>query len=395
MRKRLFVLLAVLLFVMVFSQNLFASSNSQLNRVVVTFSPLVVKNINCTSQLFNVFVNLSKNKTELSKTISENYCGIQVCISSSKSPEELFNIINPLLEKSFKASENLFNSRIKFEIKPIDRLYQFFIKNDSSAFKAQPVSIRFFDYSGKELENFYSDHFKDNETSSDEAIDEGEAESAKNEKESNNIIDRFCKLYENCYATNAERPNVQAVSKPILAKLVFWNNLNPDSFISASLIKNKLIFDGETNQKNSGIELLNTGKGLVLVVLSEVEKNSLYAQHLLMNKRIEAAVSGIGPKEWEAWNSKLLEVMRNDRRDFKRLCLTPGINIGVERALIRFHKNLILRNQILSVKQKSSQLRQSIIFICLLIHSRLFMLVMKKSSKMEPMLQSVLKDIVP
>lgn len=325
MKKRLLVLFAAMFIFLGFTQTLSASSNSQLNRVVVTFSPLVVKNLNCTSRLFNLFENLSKNKTELSDTIeetgalwsvSENYCGIQVCISSSKSPDELFNIINYLLERSYNASENLFNGKFNLEIKPIDRLYQFFIKADSNAFKSQPVTIRFFDYSGKELEDYYSKHFMTKP--SEEAVGEGEAELTENDNEAKNFIKKYCKLYEKCFSTNSERPNVQAVSKPILAKMIFWNNLTPDSFVSASLIKNKLIFDGETNQKNSGIELINTGKGLVLVVLSEVEKNSLYSQHLLMNKRIEAAVSGIGPKEWEAWNSKLLEVMRNDRRDFNK-----------------------------------------------------------------------------
>ena len=327
------VLFVALLFVLSFTQTLFASGNNQLNRVVVTFSPLVVKNLNCTSQLFNLFEKLSKNKTELSDTIEssgalwsvcENYCGLQVCISSSKSPEELFDIINYLLERSYNASENLFNSRFNLEIKPIDRLYPFFVKTDSKAFKSEPVTIRFFDYSGKELEDFYSKHFM--AKSSDDAVGEGEAEPAENDNEAKNIVKKFCKLYEKCFATNDERPNVQSVSKPILAKMIFWKNLTPDTFVSASLIKNKLIFDGESNQKNSGIELINTGNGLVLIVLSEVEMNSLYSQHLLMNKRIDAAVSGIGPKEWEAWNSKLLEVMRNDRRDNNKKAMFDAWN---------------------------------------------------------------------
>ena len=331
MKKGLLVIFTALLFVSCFAQNLYAATNNQLNRVVVTFSPLVINNINCTNQLFNLFVELSKNKTKLSETIedsgmlwsiSQNYCGIQISFSSSKSLEELFTIVSMLLEKSFALSDKLLENQNNNNVKAIDRLYLFAVKPDAVAFKSNPVTIRFFDYLGKEDTDFYSKHFQKNEANE---ADNGEDSLLTDKKDLTDVIAKYCDFYKKCAETCSVRPNIQPVSKPILAKLLIWDNLTPDTFISASLVKNKLIFDGENNQ-NSGIELINTGNGMALVVFCETEKNSLYAQHLLMNKRIDAAVSGIGPKEWEAWNTKLLEVMRNDRRDLSKKAMFDAWN---------------------------------------------------------------------
>ena len=331
MKKGLLVIFTALLFVSCFAQNLYATTNNQLNRVVVTFSPLVIKNINCTNQLFNLFVELSKNKTKLSETIedsgmlwsiSQNYCGIQISFSSSKSLEELFTIVSMLLEKSFALSDKLLENQNNNNVKAIDRLYLFAVKPDAVAFKSNPVTIRFFDYLGKEVPDFYSKHFQKNEANE---ADNGDDSLLTDKKDLTDVIAKYCDFYKKCAETCSVRPNIQPVSKPILAKLLIWDNLTPDTFISASLVKNKLIFDGENNQ-NSGIELINTGNGMALVVFCETEKNSLYAQHLLMNKRIDAAVSGIGPKEWEAWNTKLLEVMRNDRRDLSKKAMFDAWN---------------------------------------------------------------------
>ncbi|MBQ3644345.1 MAG: hypothetical protein II961_07075 [Candidatus Riflebacteria bacterium] len=331
MKKGLLVIFTALLFVSCFAQNLYAATNNQLNRVVVTFSPLVIKNINCTNQLFNLFVELSKNKTKLSETIedsgmlwsiSQNYCGIQISFSSSKSLEELFTIVSMLLEKSFALSDKLLENQNNNNVKAIDRLYLFAVKPDAVAFKSNPVTIRFFDYLGKEVPDFYSKLFQKNEANE---ADNGDDSLLTDKKDLTDVIAKYCDFYKKCAETCSVRPNIQPVSKPILAKLLIWDNLTPDTFISASLVKNKLIFDGENNQ-NSGIELINTGNGMALVVFCETEKNSLYAQHLLMNKRIDAAVSGIGPKEWEAWNTKLLEVMRNDRRDFNKKAMFDAWN---------------------------------------------------------------------
>ena len=328
MKKTALALLVVFLLA-ISSIRCMADNAVKLNRVVVTFSPLVVNNVNCTDQLFDVFSQLTKIPSSLSEnleasgalwSISQNLCGLQICVSSSKSPNELCEIVGLFLSNAFKNTEKILAST-KTDIKPVDRLYQFLIDSEGSAFKTNPVSISFFDYSGKEIEGCYSKYINGEETAVAELASNTEANivsSENEEKKPNDFIKDYINLYNRSYGTNmAMPPKVQQVSKPILAKLIFWNKLTPDTFISASLIKNKLIFDGE-NSPNSAIELFNSGKGLVLVVLSEVDKNSLYAQHLLMSKRIDAAVSGIGPKEWEAWNSKLLEVMRNDRRDYNK-----------------------------------------------------------------------------
>lgn len=328
MKKTALTLMVVLL-IAICSIRCMADNAVKLNRVVVTFSPLVVNNINCTDQLFDVFSKLVKTKSSLSEdleasgalwSISQNLCGLQICISSSKSPKELCEIVGLFLSHALKDTEKILTST-KSDIKPVDRLYQFLIDSDDSSFKTKPVSLSFYDYSGKEIEGCYSKYLSGEETAVTELASDTETNAVSSEtekKKPNDFINDYINLYERSYNTNmAMPPKVQQVSKPILAKLIFWNKLTPDTFISASLIKNKLIFDGE-NSPNSAIELFNSGKGLVLVVLSEVDKNSLYAQHLLMSKRIDAAVSGIGPKEWEAWNGKLLEVMRNDRRDYNK-----------------------------------------------------------------------------
>ena len=330
MKKTALTLMVVLL-IAVCSIRCMADNAVKLNRVVVTFSPLVVNNVNCTDQLFDVFSQLTKIPSSLSEdleasgalwSISQNLCGMQICVSSSKSPKELCEIVGLFLSHALRDTEKILTST-KSDIKPVDRLYQFLIDSEGSAYKTKPVSITFYDYSGKEIEDCYSKYLnaEDAANAADAEVASDTEASVVNEDKKitkNDIINDYCELYNRSRETNMELlPKVQAVAKPILAKLIFWNKLTPDTFISASLIKNKLIFDGE-NSPNSAIELFNSGKGLVLVVLSEVDKNSLYAQHLLMSKRIDAAVSGIGPKEWEAWNGKLLEVMRNDRRDYNK-----------------------------------------------------------------------------
>lgn len=326
--KKTALIIFVLFLLLVSNIRCIADNSVKLNRAVVTFSPLVVNNINCTDQLFDVFSKITKTKSSLTEklessgalwSISQNLCGLQICVSSSKSLDELCEIIDSFLSYAIKDTEKILTS-VKSDIKPVDRLYQFLIVSEESALKAKPVSISFYDYSGKEIEDCYSKYLNGDSSDVTEIASDTEANVVivDDKKTRNDFIKDYCELYNRSSKTNKNLlPKVQPVAKPILAKLIFWNKLTPDTFISASLIKNKLIFDDE-NSPFSAIELFNSGKGLVLVVLSEVEKNSLYAQHLLMAKRIDAAVSGIGPKEWEAWNSKMLEVMRNDKRDFNK-----------------------------------------------------------------------------
>ena len=302
-----------------------ATSNEvQLNRVVVTFSPLVVNNLNCTDQLYEVFKKLTKNNTGLSDSleasgalwsISQNLCGLQISLCSSKGSEELCNIIDSILTRAYKDVENIITTA-KQNVNPVDRIFPFFINQDSSAFTTKPVTINFYNSSGKEIENYYLNHLN-----IEEVINSNKEENDANKEiiviHRHDFIKDYCDLYDMGRKTNLNYPKIQNLPKPILVKFIGWNNLTPDTFITASLIKNRLIFDDE-NEGKYLIELFNTGKGLVLAILCEVERNNLYSQHLLMNKKIDSAVTIVGPKEWEAWSSKLLEVLKNDRRDFNK-----------------------------------------------------------------------------
>ena len=112
--KKTALMLLVMFLLAVSSIRCAADNAVRLNRAVVTFSPLVVNNINCTDQLFDVFSKLVKTKSSLSEdleasgalwSISQNLCGLQICISSSKSPVELCEIIDLFLSYAIKDIE--------------------------------------------------------------------------------------------------------------------------------------------------------------------------------------------------------------------------------------------------------------------------------------------------
>ena len=334
MKKKLLCLI-VCMFVLVIVGNCFAqTSKTQSNRVIVTFSPLVVNNINRTSELFDLFSNCLKNNSELSKklescgalwSVSNNLCGLQICISSSKDIGELYNIVELLLTSSLKDSEKILTKN-KADIKAIDRLYQFFIDSDSISFTSRPVSIRFFDYTGKEIENYYSNCFvtetEDNETEHNDvfSLDENELPIKDNSisVNKNDFIKDYQNIYNLSYKTNQKSPKIQSVSKPILVRLLGWDKLTPENFISASLIKNKFISENFNNNTYS-MELINSGKGLLLAVYCEVEKNeNIYNKYLVMSRKIDLSFKEIGSKEWKAWSSKLLEVLKNDNRNLNK-----------------------------------------------------------------------------
>ena len=329
MKKVLALLLLINLY---FSLPCFAITNKiQTNRVVVTFSPFVVNNINSTSKLFDIFSKTVKKHPTLSKkleasgalwSVSQNLCGVQISISSSSNIEDLFQIIDLFLTESSKNVENLLKEA-NTNIKPVDRLYQFFIDYNASAFDSNPVSIIFFDSEGNEIKDYYNNYLreKDSNLISNNLINndnEIASFSPLLTTNKNDVIEKYCNIYKNAYKTNQKTPIVQTVSKPILASFIGWNQLTPETFISASLIKNKFLTE-DINTNNFSIELLNTGKGLVLAVYSEIEANDkIYNQYQNMCKKIDSAISDINSKEWAMWASKLLDVLKNDKRDYNK-----------------------------------------------------------------------------
>ena len=345
MKKKLIYLLVGII-VLVIVNSCFAETNKiQSNRVVVTFSPLVVNNINHTDKLFDLLSNRLKNNPEISKklescgalwSISNNLCGLQICISSSKDISELYTIIELLMTSSLKESEKILTGN-KTDIKSIDRLYQFFIDSDSNFFSSQPVTIRFFDYTGKEIENYYASRFVTEKESNNSDLADFQSSQSQNgnplpDEETaatniqnnlevvnrNDFIKDYQNIYNSSYKTNQKSPEIQSVSKPILARILGWDKLNPENFISASLIKNKFISENFNNNSFS-IELINSGKGLVLVVYCEVENNeNIYNKYLTMNRKIDLSFKEIGTKEWNAWSSKLIEVLKNDNRNLNK-----------------------------------------------------------------------------
>lgn len=310
----------------------FATTNkTQTNRVVVTFSPLVVNNLNCTSELFEVFSNTVKKDSNLSEkleasgalwSISQNLSGIQISISSPQSLEELYQLTESFLTTALKNSENIVKST-KTNIKPADRLYQFFTDSDSISSTFKPVSIRFFNSSGSEQNDYYVNHLvieeiTPNSNITNDETQESEASLQPIKKLRHDFIEDYCNIYKNTQNTNKQAPKIQNVAKPILANFLCWNSLTPETFISASLIKNRFIYDDVSNQKFS-IELFNTTNGLVLAVYCDIDKNEdIYNKYLEMCKSIDSAISSISSKEWSTWASKLLDVMKNDKRDYSK-----------------------------------------------------------------------------
>ena len=131
--KKTALIIFVLFLLLVSNIRCIADNSVKLNRAVVTFSPLVVNNINCTDQLFDVFSKITKTNGSLTEnldssgalwSISQNLCGLQICVSSSKSLDELCEIIDSFLSYAIKDTEKILTS-VKSDIKPVDRLYQF------------------------------------------------------------------------------------------------------------------------------------------------------------------------------------------------------------------------------------------------------------------------------
>ena len=308
-----------------------ATNKTETNRVVITFSPLVVNNLNYTNELFDVFSNTVKKQSNLSEkleasgalwSISQNLSGIQISISSPQSLEELYQLTETFLITALKEAENVIK-KPKTDIKPADRLYQFFIDSDSIYSTFKPVSIRFFNSFGNEEKDYYTNHLVIEEINQNANITNiEEQESATNiqpiKRFRRDFIEDYCNIYKKTQTTNKQTPKIQNVNKPILANFLCWNQLNHETFISASLIKNRFIYDDVTNQKFS-IELFNTTKGLVLAVYCDIDKNEdIYNKYLEMCKSIDSAISSISSKEWSTWASKLLEVMKNDKRDYSK-----------------------------------------------------------------------------
>ncbi len=307
-----------------------AANNIQTNRVVVTFSPLVINNINCTARLFEVISKTVEGHKDLSDkleasgalwAISQNHCGIQICISSPKTLEELYQLVDFFLTTASKDVENIFNYNNQ-NIKPLDRLYQFIVESNASTSK--PVSIRFYDSSGNEIENYYSNKFVKNEIniysdSSDSNNDLSDSEENSNlSLKENDFIKNYQSFYERAYKNNQINPKVQNVSKPILANILGWKKLTPETFISATLIKNRFITE-DPNNKSFKIELFYTNNGLFLVICCDVDQvDKLYDTYLNMCKKIDSALSDISSKEWATWAAKLVEVMKNDKRDYNK-----------------------------------------------------------------------------
>ncbi len=326
MKKKLLYLLVSILVFLVAGSSFAQTNKTQSNRVVVTFSPLVVNNINCTNKLYDLFSDCFKNNSELTKkleasgalwSISNNLCGLQISIGSSEELSELNKVVELILTSSLKKTEKIL-TETKTDIKSIDRLFQFFIDSDSLSFSSNPVTIRFYDCSGKEIENYYADQFVDKNKIIDSSFDEIASDEVIIKEDKNDYIKDYIDIYNRSYNTNQKLPKIQPVSKPILAKLICWDRLTPESFISASLIKNKFIAEN-FNNSNFCIELINSGKGLLLVVYCEVDTNeNIYNKYLTMNKKIDSSFSNIGSKEWNAWSSKLFEVLKNDNRNLNK-----------------------------------------------------------------------------
>lgn len=300
MKKVVVYLLLLVLVLMVFKPSAAERSDCGINRAVVTFSPFIVNDQNLTHKLFEAISKVLEKGSPLSKTleasgtfwsVSGNLCGIQISINSSKGLDELKEMVATLLAKSLDNREELLAEREE-EILSINRLYQFFVDTQSPDFAKDPVTICFFDTKGSEI------------------ILEDDAEESSLRRE----LNRIREFYRQGTESNSEKPVVQNISKPILATFLIWKDFTPDSFVSASIIKNRLFYDSE-NGKKYHVELLNIGRGLAVAIFDEGEKGNLYDQYLKMRNKIEAVTTGVGPKEWQSWSSKLLKAMESDRRD--------------------------------------------------------------------------------
>ena len=325
--KKTTLCLILFLIALGFSPCFAADRNIRVNRVVVTFSPLIVKNMNCTQKLFNVFAELTSKQSALAKSleasgalwsISQNLSGIQLSInSSSNKPEELEDIVENLLQAGLSKAEKIVEDTNN-DITAMDRLFLFLVEPERQlTIKTKPVSVYFFDNDGEDLKNpvFDIDNLSEQEVQS--ATSKAETSELSIAQISSSSIEKYCEIYNNAAGTNTVNPCIQPVEKPILAKILTWNNFTPANFISANFVKNKILFNPDNNN-TLNVEFVNNGGGIALVVYNEVENNDLYAQHLDMLKLIDTSMVQPGPKEWQSWSSKLLEVMRNDIRDHNK-----------------------------------------------------------------------------
>lgn len=299
--------------------------NEQVNRVVITFSPLIINNINCSQNLYNLISELFNNPSESARknldasgdlwSVSSNYSGIQININTLNPVNELYtnaqNLIKKILDK-----KSLILAESNTNILPANRLYQFALENKNDYYCTEPVTIKIFNNDGKDI----TDNFVKKSEPSEILLSEDSTEYTFEQpiqpkaEEENTPAHEFCKLYEASNINNSLEPIIQNVEKPIICKILKWNGYSPDAFISASLIKNRIIFDTE-NPGNFQVEILFVNNSISLMVFKEIDTNELYSTHLAMEKKLEAAIQQPGPKEWESWSSKLLEVMCNDKRE--------------------------------------------------------------------------------
>ena len=127
--------------------------NEQVNRVVITFSPLIINNINCSQNLYNVISELFNNPSESARknldasgdlwSVSSNYSGIQININTLNPVNELYtnaqNLIKKILDK-----KSLILAESNTNILPANRLYQFALENKNDYYCTEPVTIKIF-----------------------------------------------------------------------------------------------------------------------------------------------------------------------------------------------------------------------------------------------------------
>lgn len=340
MKRYLHTILLFMVISLSLGSSLFA--DTKVNRAVVTFSPLIIQNVNNTQNLYEVICSLFNNETDpLRKlldasgalwSVSTNNSGIQITISSALPATDLYKSTLLLLDKIFTQKEKILTPRN--DIKPEDRLYIFILNTENPALTTNTVTLRLYDSKGNDITEITTKNNPDPQklTVSSMPVEKSEEDSAIEsdnteetvvaEPEEINIpklsdsLSRFKELYKQAKETNLENPVIQPVTNPILAKILRWENPNLEAFISASLIKNKILYSPESENDVLNAEIFNTGDNLALVVIKEVKDNDLYNQHMLMEKKIEEAIIEPGPKEWESWSTKITEVMANDHRDY-------------------------------------------------------------------------------
>lgn len=307
-----------------------ADRNIRVNRVVVTFSPLIVNNLNCTQKLFNIFAELTSKQSALAKSleasgalwsISQNLSGIQLSInSSSNKPEELEDIVENLLKAGLPKAEKIVEEG-NDNAEAMDRLFLFMVEPERQrVIKTKPVSVSFFDNDGNELVTPVFDLNNLTEQDVEQATNKAETSELPIAQISSSSVEKYWEIYNKAAETNRVNPWIQPVEKPILAKILTWNKFSPANFISANFVKNKILFNPNCNSLLN-VEFVNNGTGIVLVIYNEIDNKDLYSQHLEMLKMIDAAMVSPGPKEWQSWSSKLLEVMRNDIRDHNKAAM--------------------------------------------------------------------------